>query len=206
MLGTWQYQRLNWKNNLIKNIEQSVNNPFSFNTNIIYPELTSIILPDSYRTQNNPIFIGYKTYKGNNGFHLYFPIFKDNDFITVLNAGWIKNKDKKNTSNIFNKISNKKYYRAYIRNFYKEKPYFTPQNNLNKNEWFYPDHLDLENYYSKKIQLDQYFVLAEVSVNKYFVNPMTLMRNSHLQYLLTWYLLSLTSLVMLILCRRKKNG
>ncbi len=40
LLGTWQYQRLNWKNNLINNIEKSVNKPFSFDEIEIYPELT----------------------------------------------------------------------------------------------------------------------------------------------------------------------
>ncbi len=206
ILGTWQYKRLSWKNDLVNNIQQSANNPLSFDENIIYPELTGVILPSNFNILNNPIFVGPKTYQGNVGFHLYFPIFRNDDFMTVLNAGWIKNKNQKNIDKIFNDISNTKFNNIYLRDFYKEKPYFTPENNITKNEWFYPGQLDLEVYFSKKIQLGQYFILADISINKYFVNPMTLLRNSHLQYLLTWYLLSLTSLVMLIVNRRNKNG
>lgn len=206
VLGTWQYKRLNWKNDLISNVHQSTNDPSFFNENIIYPELTGVILPSNFYIINNPIFVGSKTYQGNNGLHLYFPIFRNDDFITVLNAGWIKSKDQKNIDQIFDKILNKKSNKIYLRDFYVEKPYFTPENNTDKNEWFYPGQFDLEVYFSKKIQLDQYFVLADVSINKYFVDPLTLLRNSHLQYLLTWYLLSFTSLVMLIVNRRNKNG
>ena len=205
LLGTWQYQRLIWKNDLINNVEQSINNPSIFDESIIYPELTGVISSNNFSIQNNPIFVGSKTYQGKNGFHLYFPVFKNTDLITVLNAGWISSTDKENINDIYNQILNTKTYKIYLRNYFIKKPYFTPENNVSKNEWFYPGRPDLENFYQKKIQLDQYFVLAEVSINKYFVNPMNLLRNSHLQYLLTWYLLSFTSLVMLVINRRYKN-
>jgi len=206
LLGTWQYQRLNWKNNLINNIEKSVNKPFSFDEIEIYPELTSVILLDNYNISNKPIFIQSKTYNGNVGFHLYFPVYKDSSLMTVINAGWTKSDDQINIDKIFNRIDKKKNLNIYLRNFYKKKPYFTPLNNLKKNEWYYPAISDLEVYFLDKIKLDQYFVIAETSINNYFVNPKTLLRNSHLQYLLTWYLLSLTSLIMLVVSRRKKNG
>ena len=203
LLGTWQYQRLNWKNDLINNIEKSINKPFSFNEIEIYPELTSVILSDNYYIFNKPIFIQSKTYNGNVGFHLYFPVYKDGSLMTVINAGWTKSDDQINIDKIFSRIDKKKNLNIYLRNFYKKKPYFTPLNNLKKNEWYYPAINDLEVYFLDKIKLDQYFVIAETSINNYFVNPITLLRNSHLQYLLTWYLLSLTSLIMLIVSRRK---
>ncbi|MDA1284163.1 MAG: hypothetical protein O3C61_04480 [Proteobacteria bacterium] len=206
LLGTWQYQRLNWKNDLINNIEKSINEPFSFDEMEIYPELTSVILSDSYKIFNNPIFIQSKTYNGDVGLHLYFPVYKNNNLMTVINAGWTKSDDQINIDKIFNRINKEKNLNIYLRNFYKKKPYFTPLNNLKKNEWYYPGISDLEVYFLDKIKLDQYFVIAEASINHYFVNPKTLLRNSHLQYLLTWYLLSLTSLIMLIISRRKKNG
>ena len=169
LLGTWQYQRLIWKNDLINNVEQSINNPSIFDENIMYPELTGVISPNSFSIQNNPIFVGSKTHQGKNGFHLYFPVFKNTDLITVLNVGWISSTDKENINDIYNQILNTKTYKIYLRNYFNKKPYFTPENNVSKNEWFYPGRPDLENFYQKKIQLDQYFVLAEVSINKYFV-------------------------------------
>ena len=152
LLGTWQYHRLIWKNDLINNVEQSINNPSIFDENIMYPELTGVISPNSFSIQNNPIFVGSKTHQGKNGFHLYFPVFKNTDLITVLNAGWISNTEKKNVDNIYNEIFNTKTYKIYLRNYFNKKPYFTPENNLSKNEWFYPGRPDLENFYQKKIQ------------------------------------------------------
>ncbi len=206
LLGSWQYQRLNWKNDLINNIEKSINSPFLFDRNKIYPELTNIIFPNTFSILNKPIFIQSKTHNGNVGFHLYFPVYIDARLITVINAGWVRDIDKKNSYKLFNLINKNKNLSIYLRNFYKKKPYFTPLNNLKKNEWYYPGVDDLETYFAGDIGLDQYFVLAERSINKYFVNPKTLLRNSHMQYLLTWYLLSLTSLVMLIVSRKSKNG
>ena len=35
--------------------------------------------------------------------------------------------------------------------YFNKKPYFTPENIVSKNEWFYPGRSDLENFYQKKI-------------------------------------------------------
>ena len=52
-LGVWQLYRLNWKTDLIKNIDSSIENPKYFNENKNYEELTSVLL-------DNKFYIAYK--------------------------------------------------------------------------------------------------------------------------------------------------
>ena len=57
----------------------------------------------------------------------------------------------------------------------------------------------------KRFLTCDYFVLLDERVNKFIHNPLVFLRNNHLNYSITWFLLSLSSLTMLLIIR-KKNG
>ncbi len=205
ILGSWQLYRLNWKNNLISNISLSINNPELYNPEKFYENLTSVKLDDSYKIVNKPVFIESKTYKGKLGYHLILPIKLNGKFYSIVNFGWVTEKDLLNTKNILMKYSSFDYIRVYLRNFNSEKGFFTPQNDLIKNIWYSINKTDMNQYYKSSFKSDYYFVLLDERVNKFGHNPLVFLRNNHLNYSITWYLLSLSSLTMLLIIR-KKNG
>ena len=150
-----------------------------------------------------------KTFNGLVGFHVFLPINYYATDNSVINIGWVRSIDyaEEIYGNLLHHIENKKKLKVYIRHFTK-KNFFVPNNNLLKNEWFYPEKIDFQlkyfnidhNFNSEK---NYYFVLAEPAINKYFVDPRTLLNNRHFEYMITWYLLGISSIVMLIILRRK---
>ena len=61
ILGVWQLYRLNWKNDLIENINNSVNSPKIFDDDEEYEELITISLNNDFDLIDNPIFLESKT-------------------------------------------------------------------------------------------------------------------------------------------------
>ena len=205
MLGSWQLYRLNWKNNLISNISASINNPELYKPEKFYENLTSVKLDDNYKIVNQPVFIESKTFKGNPGYHLISPIKLNGQFFSIVNFGWVKEKDLLDTQNIFEKYSSLDYISVYLRDFHSDKAFFTPQNDLIKNIWYSVNKTDMNRYYESSFKSEYYFVLLDERVNKFIHNPLVFLRNNHLNYSITWFLLSLSSLTMLLIIR-KKNG
>ena len=74
ILGIWQLYRLNWKNDLIENINNSINAPKNFNNNEKYEELITVSLNNDYDFIDNPIFLESKTQLGKVGYHAVLPL------------------------------------------------------------------------------------------------------------------------------------
>lgn len=204
-LGCWQLYRLNWKNDLIQNIETSIQNPDFFSDEINnYNELTAVKLDDKYKIINKPIFIESKTFQNKVGFHAIIPLTYQGKIFSILNLGWVPNKDNNYTENIVNQFNNKKEVNVYIRYLNSKKPIFVPENNLSSNVWFSVNQKDIEKHFSNVFITPYYFVLLDSEI-KLDVNPVANLRNNHLNYSITWFLLSLSSIVMLLIIRRK-NG
>ena len=91
-LGTWQLQRLQWKNNLIELFEARISAP-----EITVPD-TNVILDDvRYRRldiegkffHKKEIFLTGRTYEGNAGFHVVTPLELEDGRIILINRGWV---------------------------------------------------------------------------------------------------------------------
>ena len=63
ILGVWQLYRLNWKNDLIENINNSINTPMNFNNNEKYEELITVSLSNDFDLIEKPIFLESKTHQ-----------------------------------------------------------------------------------------------------------------------------------------------
>ena len=204
-LGCWQLYRLNWKNDLIDNINSSITNPNYFSQEIIdYNELTAVKLNNKYQATNQPIFIESKTYQNKVGYHAIVPLFFNDEIFSVLNLGWFSDKNDKNIEKIINQFNQKRDVIVYLRFLTSKKNLFVPENDLDSNIWFSINHDDLEKYFQDTIISSYYFVILDSEI-KFDTNPIVFLRNNHLNYSITWFLLSLSSIVMLLIIRRK-NG
>ena len=203
ILGSWQLFRLNWKNDLMDNINNSIINPDLFSNDNKYNNLVSVKLDKNYTILDKPIFIESKTFKGKPGYHLILPLKYNNEIYSVINFGWFKDKDFDQVKNIIKKYLSVNNAKVYIREFNSDKPFFTPENNLLNNTWYSVNKDDFNQFYKYEFPSKYYFVLLDDRITKYSFNPLVFLRNNHLNYSITWFLLSLSSVIMLLIIRKK---
>ena len=205
ILGVWQLYRLNWKNDLMENINNSINAPKNFDNNEKYEELITVSLNNEFNFIENPIFLESKTQQGKVGYHAVLPLTYNDNFYSVINLGWISDKDPEKIKNILEKIKNKDSFYAYTRHLVDKRQFFVPENQLDDNIWFSILKSDIERYYKSNFNSSYYFVLFDPRI-KPDINPLAFLRNNHLNYSITWFLLSLSSAIMILIIRRKSNG
>ena len=203
ILGSWQLFRLNWKNDLMDNISNSIINPDLFSNDNKYNNLVSVKLDKNYTILDKPIFIESKTFNGKPGYHLILPLKYNNEMYSVINFGWFKDKDFDQVKNIIKKYLAVNNAKVYIREFNSDKPFFTPENNLLNNTWYSVNKNDFNQFYKYEFPSKYYFVLLDDRITKYSFNPLVFLRNNHLNYSITWFLLSLSSVIMLLIIRKK---
>ena len=205
ILGVWQLYRLNWKNDLIDNINNSINAPKNFDNNEQYEELITVSLSNDFDFIENLIFLESKTQQGRVGYHAVLPLTYNDNFFSVFNLGWVSDKDPEKIKNILEEIKNQDSFYAYTRHLVDKRQFFVPENQLDDNVWFSILKSDLERHYKSNFNSRYYFVLFDPRI-KPDINPLAFLRNNHLNYSITWFLLSLSSVIMLLIIRRKSNG
>ncbi len=196
-LGTWQIIRLNWKNNLILEIENSLKNPpvelaQSNKENFLKIKTSGSIDFDKQ------IYLYNLNESGTPGFEVINPItIGDENFL--INRGWIPF-EKKGTQeiNVFdqeNIIGTLK--------LQGRKNIFKPDNDLDENYWFSLNRKDILKFTGKKFS--KYIIYLDG--NYQFPRPKKItanISNNHQKYAITWFSLAL-SILMLYLYFRKKN-
>ena len=203
ILGSWQLFRLNWKNDLMDNISNSIINPDLFSNDNKYNNLVSVKLDKNYTVLDKPIFIESKTFKGKPGYHLILPLKYNNEIYSVINFGWFLDKDFDQVKDIMKKYISVNDAKVYIRDFNSDKPFFTPENDILNNTWYSVNKSDFNQFYQYEFPSKYYFVLLDERITKYSFNPLVFLRNNHLNYSITWFLLSLSSVIMLLIIRKK---
>ena len=198
-LGTWQIIRLNWKNNLILEIENSLKNPpvelaQSKKENFLKIKTSGSIDFDKQ------IYLYNLNESGTPGFEVINPItIGDENFL--INRGWIPF-EKKGTQEI--NVFDQKNIIGTLR-LQGRKNIFKPDNDLNKNYWFTLKDEDLLNYTGKQFSP---FIINNISKQE-GIYPKSKqvganISNNHLKYALTWFSLAV-SIFLIYLYFRKKN-
>ena len=196
-LGTWQIIRLNWKNNLILEIENSLKNPpvelaQSNKENFLKIKTSGSIDFDKQ------IYLYNLNESGTPGFEVINPIMiGDENFL--INRGWIPF-EKKGTQeiNVFDQNNIIGTLRIQGR-----KNIFKPDNDLNKNYWFSLDREDIFTFTGKNFS--KYIIYLDG--NYQFPRPKKItanISNNHKKYAMTWFSLAI-SILLLYLYFRKKN-
>ena len=194
-LSIWQVKRLEWKKNLISNIEKAYNSD-SININVLSGDLRNFKFKNVYLEgifiNEKSMFLGPRVNKDQVGYHLITPfLLKDGRYI-LTNRGWLK-------EIIKIREPNKEYL---IKGILKEsdiKNIFTPKNNMEKNLWFYISTDEMSKFAGLRL-VDNIFVdLIESNPNDKLTiinSSIPKIVNNHLQYAITWAILGLLFLVM----------
>jgi surfeit locus 1 family protein len=196
-LGSWQIVRLNWKNNLILEIENSLKNPPVELTQYNKENYLKIKTSGSIDFDKQ-IYLYNLNDKGAPGFEVINPILIDNKNY-LINRGWIP----------FEKKGSKEI------NFFDEnnivgtlklqgkKNIFKPNNDIEENYWFSLNRDDILKFTGK--EFSEYLIYLGGNYELPKLKKITAnISNNHKKYAITWFSLAI-SILLLYLYFRKKN-
>ena len=196
-LGCWQLYRLNWKLDLIAEIENSLkNNPIQLSKadkkNYLRIKTSGLVDFDKQ------IYLYNLNDSGNPGFEVINPIIVDNENY-LINRGWIPF-DKKNQPeiNLFdqnNIIGTLK--------LQSKANSFKPKNDIEKNYWFTLDRNDIFSYTGKNFSKYIIYTSGDYKMPKPKVITAKI-SNNHKKYAITWFSMAI-SILLIYLYFRKKN-
>ena len=196
-LGSWQLYRLNWKLDLISEIENSLKiNPIklSKSNNKDYLRIKTSGTVDF----DKQIYLYNLNNSGKPGFEVINPILIGNENY-LINRGWIPfdKKDKAeinliNTNRIIGTL--KKQSKANS---------FKPKNDIEKNYWFTLDRDDIFSYTGKKFSKYIIYINGDYKTPEPKVITANI-SNNHKKYAITWFSMAI-SILLIYLYFRKKN-
>jgi surfeit locus 1 family protein len=196
-LGSWQLYRLNWKLNLLSEIENSLkNNPVEFSKNNKKNYLR--IKTSGIIDYDKQIYLYNLNESGKPGFEVINPIIIDNENY-LINRGWIPF-DKKNRSEIDLMDEDKI---IGILKLQHKASTFKPQNDIDKNYWFTLDRDDIFKYTGKKFSDYIIYLNGDYKLPKPKVITANI-SNNHKKYAITWFSMAI-SILLIYLYFRKKN-
>ncbi len=196
-LGTWQVIRLNWKNSLILEIENSLKNPpvqLSQSNQQNYLKIKTSGRVDFEKQ----IYLYNLNDSGTPGFEVLNPILINGENY-LLNRGWIPF-EKKDTPEI--NILDQNNIQGTLKT-QGRKNIFKPDNDIKENYWFSLNREDISKFTGK--EFSKYIIYLDG--NYQFPRPKKItanISNNHKKYAMTWFSLAI-SILLLYLYFRKKN-
>ena len=198
ILGTWQLHRLQWKQDLINQIDKGLKSPPIKYSRNIKKNYQRVQLTGNFNFSSQ-IFLYSLNEKGKPGFDVITPFVTTNKENVLVNRGWIK----KNLKNNLPSISKPNNITGMLRTA-NRKNLFTPENDLQENVWFYLNLNDVEKFTGTKFS--KYIVyLEDKNINIPKPKKITIdLPNNHLKYAITWYAISISIIFYYLYFRQKK--
>lgn len=212
-LGTWQVERLYWKEGLIAAREAAVS---------ATPAALPATLAEARRLEfhhvhargtflnDRELFIGATTEQGATGYQVVTPLRRAEGSILLVNRGWVPQDRKDPATRAAGEPDGEVTVSGLVRIPPAGKPsWFVPDNSAAHNYWFYVDipamaaaaHLD---------RVLPFYVDADATPNPggYPIGGQTRLAlpNNHLQYALTWYALALGLVAVYAVLRRRHRA
>ena len=196
-LGTWQLDRLKWKRALIANFETKIAQPL-----VLAPESVSdwdawrfrrVTITGVYQHEKEILITG-KTFEGTAGFHVVTPFLADDGRVILVNRGWIPEKLSERKQRPETLIQGLVKVEGILRQD-KRRGYFVPDNEPKNEVWLYVD-TDVMSRHREIVPVAGYYIDAIRRRGAYALpigaTTEITVRNEHLQYAMTWYLLAAT--------------
>lgn len=205
-LSFWQFQRLQWKQGLIKDITQQSQIPaiaLPEHVNIesmLYRKVTA--KGNFIHDQEIHLYGGSVKFKGQNGYYILTPFHLDNDQIVIVNRGWVPEKLKDRNNRPETLINHQvEITGAIMKN--EEKGIYVHDNQPEQNLWFYINLKEIGSF--TKLPINNYYILEEYKENSLPIGRDVTpnIRNNHLGYALTWLFSAISLMVIYIIYHRK---
>ena len=208
LLGYWQTQRLEWKTNIINSVEKNYmlkleKFPFEGGMDKEF-EFMQVELKGFFIKEKLMYFFK-SNLNGMSGFEIVLPLKTEDAKYVYVILGWIPY-DFKEKFNLEFIDANKEFIVNGALIYSKERKPLIPDNEYSASIWYLLNTDEMDNFH--KIESSSY-ILKITDQNK-FENLLiefepSNIRNNHLQYAVTWFLLSIVILIMYIYYIRQGN-
>ncbi|MBE89636.1 MAG: surfeit locus 1 family protein [Rhodospirillaceae bacterium] len=208
-LGSWQVQRLYWKDALIDKL-QSRASAAAIELSANPEDLDALeykrISVEGQFDHANEFHLVNRSLNGNPGVHIITPLIRANgDVALLVNRGWVPFDKKSPSQRVNGQITGSVKVEGIVR-LVKGPGLFTPKNEPKKNFWFFIDPPTMGRLAKLSVQSRYYLVDGNKAVPGGFPigRQWTLkIRNDHLHYAITWYALAIALLAIYVLYHRK---
>ena len=195
-LGCWQLYRLNWKLNLIQQIENSLKNiPIELSKanekNFLRIKASGVIDFDKQ------IYLYNLNDNGKPGFEVVNPILINNENY-LINRGWIPFDQKDKPA--VNYVDEDKIIGTL--KLQSKSSTFKPDNDIEKNYWFTLDRDDIFKYTGKNFSNFIIYLNGDYNIPKPKVITANI-SNNHKKYAITWFSMAISILLIYLYFRRK---
>jgi len=207
-LGTWQVQRLNWKNEIIaeraarRDAPPLASLPAQFDAR--KDEFRRVKVTGRF-LHDKEIYLAARSFRGNAGYHVITPLAISAGHLLV-NRGWIPLERKAPASRKVGNVEGEVAVEGYLRA--ETGPgWFTPKNEPDKNFWFWIDVATMARTHGIG-KIEPFYIEAGPAENPggFPVGGQTRFEipNDHLQYALTWFAMALIGIVIYLLYHRRR--
>ena len=193
-LGSWQLQRLQWKNDLIASFESRASGaPIAVpaaNARLVDGEFRRLALFGTFQ-HDKEVFLTGRTYEGNAGFHIVTPFQLDDGRIIRINRGWVSEDYRDPAKRAFSQITGPVTVAGILRRP-GVKGYFVPENEPDNGFWFTLVPSQINAHLGLGAQAIGQFYADAVRTSDVVTLPIAAktklnLRNAHLSYAMTWY-------------------
>ena len=199
LLGTWQVYRLQWKLDLISEINSGLNSELVFYSKTKIKNYQKVKFNGVFDFEKQ-VYLYSLNNKGTPGYDVITPIKMNSNEIVLVNRGWIKKdvRDNKSINNI-----NSKFFEGILKKINKPNPY-KPENDIKNNIWYSLKLEDLESFTGYK--LNNFVLYLQDNQNNLVKSKIVSpdLPNNHLKYAITWYSVALSILLYFLYFRKKQ--
>lgn len=207
-MGSWQIVRMQHKNEVVAKVEKAMKSkPASLSSiNLNNPKVPyrRVKLMGRFMHKNEVhLFTGPRVPKGTPGYNILTPFERSEGGYILVDRGWtaVASKAPVNRPDSLSPAQVK------IEGIImpEEKPgYFTPRNKPEQNLWFWLDTPAIEEFIGFELPKSYVRQITENPFESIIAGEAKIeIRNDHLQYAITWYILAIASLVIYVLLRRQ---
>jgi surfeit locus 1 family protein len=207
-LGSWQVDRLIWKQDLIESRQaQAEMPPIAVPTDtVLDPELGFRAAYAEGRFLNDQEkYLMARTRRGNVGFQVITPLEQEDGRVIMVNRGWVPTDNRDPATRPESLIEGPVKVTGFLR-LPAEKHWAQPENDPLKNQWFYVDVDHMAEDTGAELASPYYLELDETPVPGGLPiggQAKVSLPNNHLEYAITWYSLALTLIVIFVMYHRR---
>lgn len=217
-LGTWQVKRLKWKQELIATAEYQLSRPplklpLNVNADAVSDFDYRRVLIEGVWDHSKEMLVGPRLHEGKNGFFVVTPIVRKNGSTLLVNRGWIAQDKQLKSSRPESLQKGVVQIECLLRK--KPKPNrFTPKSDPAHGMYHFMDIDEMARRTgSQPIYIQQLENTDELMLEQQALRGMPIgypakieFRNTHFQYIVTWYGLGILTSIMLFMMLKQSRG